>query len=255
MTAILARNAGENATRIDRTDRAARRTVERNFHILRPEVAKLLMCLAFTITALGVAQSIVTRTLGTDTVLRDLRHFNLDAERNVGAWFSSLLLAMCGACGLLVARVFGRSGNAAVRQWYAVGIVFFILSLDETAGFHEVVDAPLREHFDLTGLFYNPWVFIALVITAGFAVFMLPLLVSVPARTAALFVLSGAIFVGGAAGMEPLDAWAEYARGAGSVQQIVFTTIEETLEMLGLCLFLYALLDFMKQQRVSVHVL
>lgn len=228
---------------------------EPRFQIIDPRLANYLFIATLVIVTLGICQSIFTNTVGTETILRDLRHFKLDAERNLGAWFESMLLAASGICGLLMGRVSKRRGSAAIAQWHVIGIVFLGLSLDETAGFHEVVDVPIREYFGLTGLAYNPWVFLAGLFVAGFALFMLPLLDALPRRTAFLFVVAGAVFVGGAAGMEPLDAWAEYAHGEDSVQQIFFTTIEEALEMTGICLFLYALLDHMKRQRISVHFL
>jgi hypothetical protein len=120
------------------------------------------------------------------------------------------------------------------------------MSLDETAGFHEVVDAPLRDHFALTGFLYNPWVFAGALFVAAFALAMIPFLISLPRSIALIFVAAGAIYVGGALGLEPVDAWAESTYGAGSSSQFITTTIEESMEMLGLCVFLHGLLLYMQ---------
>jgi hypothetical protein len=207
-------------------------------------IARWFYLATFAVTALALLRAFVLNEVGPDTVLQDLRHFDLDAERNLGAWFSSGLMLLIGLAAVILAR---HSGCGQRISWRIIAVIFVLMSLDETAGFHEVMDAPLREHFALNGFLYNPWVFAGALFVAAFALYMIPFLLSLPRSIARIFVAAGAIYVGGALGLEPVDAWAESTYGAGSSSQFLTTTIEETMEMLGLSVFLHGLLLAMQK--------
>lgn len=204
------------------------------------------------VVIMGIGREIFMAFGSADTVLRDLRHFQLDAERNIGAWYSSALMVLISACAFFNWQTVKHRTEFSSYSWLLISVVFFLMSIDETAGFHETVDVPLRDHFELTGLFYNPWVFFGAFFVALFATALIPFLLTLPRHIAILFVISGAIYVGGALGLEPLDAFFENTQGAGSLLQIISTTVEETLEMLGLTLFLHANMLFMADSRTNL---
>ena len=220
-----------------------------------PGIAAWFYGATAAVTILALLRAAIIGTVGTETVLQDLRHFDLDAERNLGAWYSSALMLLITLCAATLARLSPRREGLSRRlPWLVIAVVFTLMSLDETVGFHEVMDAPLRDRFGLTGLFYNPWVFAGALFVAGFALYMLPFLASLPRGIAAIFVGAGAIYVAGALGLEPVDAWAESTYGAGSMAQFLSTAIEETLEMLGLTVFLHGLVIHMQRLRVSLGI-
>ena len=207
------------------------------------------------VVILALLRTMVIGAVGTETVLQDLRHFDLDAERNLGAWYSSALMLLITLCAAALARLTPRRAGLGHRlPWLVIAVVFMLMSLDEVVGFHEVMDAPLRDRFGLTGLFYNPWVFAGALFVAGFALYMIPFLACLPRGVAAIFIGAGAIYVAGALGLEPVDAWAESTYGAGSTAQFLSTAVEETLEMLGLTVFLHGLLIHMQRLRVSLAI-
>lgn len=59
---------------------------------------------------------------------------------------------------------------------------------------------------------------------------------------------SGAIFVTGALGLESVGGFYWEAQGNQALQYIAATTTEELLEMLGIVLFMYALVDHIRRQ-------
>ncbi len=71
-----------------------------------------------------------------------------------------------------------------------------------------------------------------------------PFLRSLPRRTFRLMLLSGAIYVGGAIGMEMVGGYAWDRHPVRGVPIIAIMALEETLEMVGLAIFAYALLDY-----------
>jgi surface polysaccharide O-acyltransferase-like enzyme len=205
-----------------------------------------------TVIIMGIGREVFLELVGPDTVLRDLRHFALDAERNLGAWYSSALMVLISICAFLNWQTVKHRTELTSYSWLLISVVFFMMSIDETAGFHETVDVPLREKFELTGLFYNPWVFFGAFFVTAFAAALVPFLLSLPRYIAVLFVISGAIYVGGALGLEPFDAFFEDNYGEGSFLQLVSTTVEEALEMIGLTLFLHSNFLFMADVRTNV---
>jgi len=76
----------------------------------------------------------------------------------------------------------------------------------------------------------------------GIGVGFIPFLRRLPRPTAGLFILAGAIYVGGAVGMEiigePLDS--------DTLTYNLLTAVEEGMEMCGVIVFMHALLRYMK---------
>jgi hypothetical protein len=72
--------------------------------------------------------------------------------------------------------------------------------------------------------------------------FFLPFLLRLPRRTAIAFALSGAIYLGGALGVELFEgAWRE-GHGHRNVVYHALVTLEEAMEMVGLIFFINALM-------------
>src|SRR5690606_35164649 len=93
------------------------------------------------------------------------------------------------------------------------------------------------------GVFYYGWVIPAGVLTALIGLAFLPFLRALPQRTRRRFVLAGLVYVGGALVMEaPLGLWAE-RHGADNLGYGLIDLVEESLELVGLNLFVLALLD------------
>jgi hypothetical protein len=222
--------------------------------VIPSDIVRYVYMATATVVILGLLREVFVFQVGTETVLQDLRHFALDAERNLGAWYSSALMVLIAACAFVNWHKDRVRDGLVSYSWVFIAVVFFLLSIDETVGFHETVDVPLRDHFELTGIFYNPWIFFGAAFVAGFVALLIPFLFDLPRHIAILFVVSGAIYVGGALGLEPLDALFESTYGEGSLLQVISTSIEEAMEMLGLTLFLHANLLFMAEARTTMLV-
>ena len=211
--------------------------------------------------ALGVAVLIAASTGASllslvdvrDPFLREVRESVVrlawvDGEGNIPTWYSAALLLI--SCLLLsaIARVHRRKGLGFVGHWLILSLVFLYLSLDETAQLHELSIPPIRSAFGTTGLLYYGWI-----VPAGICVALLVLsyqrfLRNLPPRTRHLFLLAGAVFVSGAIGVEAVSGLQASVHGEESLAYHVIITLEELLEMSGVVLFIYALLDYMGHQ-------
>ncbi len=156
--------------------------------------------------------------------------FDLDEEESFGTWFSSLLLLAASLISFVAAN-----SDAHRRRWWAfLGCGFIVLSIDEIAGFHEFVNTMVEAtHWTTFG--------IGLVLLVGLA--YLPFLLGLPARTRNLLLVAGALYVGGAVGVERATIWHETNDMLDTLEYNLTTALEEFLEMGGIVLYVYTLLD------------
>ena len=73
---------------------------------------------------------------------------------------------------------------------------------------------------------------------------LLKFIKQLPLQIAILFVVSGLIYVGGAIGFEMMEANIHDTIGKKNLGYSILITIEEVLEMIGITLFIFALLKF-----------
>lgn len=170
--------------------------------------------------------------------------FDLDGESTVVAWFSSLGLAAASLLLLCVARVQRQKGDGDVWPWMLLGFLFALLSLDESIYLHELSIIPLRRYLGASGIFYFTWVVPGFIAVLCLGLTYLRFLLRLPRRTARLFIASAAVYVGGALGLELVGGALAQQEGLWGPRYSVAMTLEEILEMIGIGLFLYSLLDY-----------
>lgn len=174
--------------------------------------------------------------------------FDLDLERNPATWFSSVLLLvsalLLGYVGLATRAVRDAYG----RHWLILAGIFLYLSLDEATAIHERANA-LKDVLDLGGVLRFAWVIPGAAFVGGVALAYIRFLRSLPGRTRRLFILAGALYVGGALGLELFQAYyADTMLQAywTSLRRVLLSHAEELMEMGGIVLFIYALLDYIR---------
>jgi hypothetical protein len=171
--------------------------------------------------------------------------FDLDEEESFGTWFSALILLAAGQLLLLQARLARQRAQGWSSWWLLLGIGFHILSVDEVVGIHEYVNTVFED---------TPWTTYAagLVLVVGLA--FLPFLKALPPRTRYLFIIAGAIYVGGAVGVERATDWYLVHDLLDTLEYNLWTAVEEFMEMAGVILFIYALLDYLGSHQRPVTV-
>lgn len=175
--------------------------------------------------------------------------FNVDFERNIPAFYSWTALLICSILVGIIAYSKKVSCERYVNYWGALSAIFFYLSLDESIGIHEKFIEPLQDKFHTTGFLYFAWVIPGAIFVFICLLAFMRFLTALPAKTRRLFLIAGTMYVGGALGMEIVGGYYAYFHLADfplykDMTYAVITTIEETLEMLGIIIFIYALLDY-----------
>lgn len=86
----------------------------------------------------------------------------------------------------------------------------------------------------------NSWGIFVLVCLLSFVRF----LAALPARIRRLILIAGTVYVGSALGVEMLDGYYAQMYSNDNMMYSILTTIEESMEMLGIIIFIYALLSY-----------
>lgn len=167
---------------------------------------------------------------------------NFDSETSIATFYSSLILLFSSFLLFIIYVQKRRLGNKAI-SWLLLSLIFLFLSVDESVSIHERFISFYRNKFNLSGFLYFSWVIPYGILAILLFFYFIPFLINLEKRTTMLFVLSGFVFVSGAIGMELLGG--KYFETNGKVwQYTIFYTIEESLEILGISIFIYSLLRY-----------
>ena len=222
------------------------------FRIDPTRASRLLLGVALALLAAHLAGLISRFYFGHDYVRGLVPLFDFVVEANLPTWFSSIILAIASMLLALITGTERAVGGRFVRHWAVLSVVFAVLSLDEIAQLHEKMMAPSREFFGASGLLYFAWV-----IPAGFFVLILGAvyfrwLIALPRHTRRLFVVAALVFIGGALGLELFEGQLSESGRYFDATYMVLVTIEESAEMLGVIVFVYALAQYLASKQVCV---
>ncbi len=161
-------------------------------------------------------------------LLREI--FDPDEEPSFATWFSTINLFIASALLFLIASK--KEGDKYKKHWYGLGAGFAFMSLDEIAGMHETFNT-------ITGF---AWTIPAAIGVVILIIVYWKFLVDLPQPMKTQFIISGLIFLSGALVVEH---FADYYIDAYTMENFgynMLTALEETLEMVGVVLFICALL-------------
>ncbi|MFQ5509062.1 MAG: hypothetical protein ACE5FN_06975 [Leptospirillia bacterium] len=183
---------------------------------------------------------------GHDFLLGLVPLFDFDREFNAPSIFSVGLLLLATGLLAVIAAERRRVAGGGSLYWLGLSGVFLFVSMDELLSFHEMMIEPIRQMLGVGGVLYFAWV-----IPYGIGVLFLGVLYGVflfrlPRSVRNLMLLSAVVFLGGALGVEMAGAWYmdQYLVRQDQHRDLIYaliTTCEESLEMIGVILFIRAL--------------
>ena len=221
------------------------------------KVARGLTIIVSILATVGTVANYVIYHVATDPdakLARLMQRFDLGHEPSVPALYSSL--ALMGSAALLAIIGFGKRRQQAryAKHWLALSLIFVGLSIDECVMIHEMIDNYTANFIERSGALHFVWVIPGglFVLFTGLA--YLGFLRHLEARTRWLFIQAGALFVFGAIGMEMVAGVIAESSGLESLHHTFSQAVEETCEMLGVVLFIYALLDYLDRNVAGIHL-
>jgi hypothetical protein len=173
--------------------------------------------------------------------------FYMDNEQNVPTLLSTLLLLASATLCAMIAHANHRGRGSYVAHWVGLAVILSALGLDEFASIHERATLRVRDLLGIEegGLLRWAWVVPAGLAVVIFVIVYLRFLGHLPRSTRRGLWAAGILLVGGAIGFEMLSA-PSYVPGAAeqSMTYVLLTTVEETLELLGVTVLVYTLLAY-----------
>jgi hypothetical protein len=101
----------------------------------------------------------------------------------------------------------------------------------------------------------TPWLLAGIPFAVVIFLWFWRFLLHLPFATRALFLLAGALYIAGAIGLEALGGrYLLQHEGNHTLTYEMMVGVEEGLEMLGVIVFLYALMMYMAKHRISLEV-
>ncbi|WP_264775175.1 hypothetical protein [Deinococcus aetherius] len=185
--------------------------------------------------------------------------FDLDAEANIPTFFSTGLLLLGGCLSLLIARVGARAGSTAssAGSWRLLGFILILMGGDELLMFHETLGSFLDSPFHVAGVY--AWVIPGTLAVLWFVWSFFRFFKSLPSAVRRYLALSFLLFVGGAVGLEYVEAVNRKVMGELGLSGLLLTNSQETLEMLGEIVLVKGLLiyirDFLEYPRTQLALL
>jgi len=181
------------------------------------------------------------------------QYFNLNNEDNFPSFFSALILFLSSALLFFIHKLTKNAYER--RRWLLLALVFLFMSIDEAIEIHERLEPLIRRIItnDADGYLTWTWVVPYVLLALALAVYCFRFVMQLPKPTRNNFILSGCIYVLGAAGIESLEGHL-VKHFPGTMVVIFTTTVQELMEMTGIILFIYGLLSYlaMKHQHVTL---
>ena len=179
--------------------------------------------------------------------------FNLNYEHNIPSFFSGCLFLISAVFLIQIWKV-KKHYNKPQKIWILLAFLFVFLAYDELFKVHELLIDPIRNTWHTTGLLYYAWFIVYGVGVLLLAVLFYPEWKRLNKKFQLLFSAAATTFMTGAIGFEMIGGAyyesinRETAINRGDVISGVLYTIEESLEMAGLLIFIYSLMLLLEKE-------
>ena len=160
---------------------------------------------------------------------------DLRQKLTIPNWYSSFALLVAAVLLLAVAGERRRARDRDAGCWYGLSAGFAAMSLDRIACIHQLLNASSSIAWEIPGA----------VIVAVIGIFYLGFLKRLPARTRRWFLASGAVYVFGVIVLEALENPYLLNIPVGTPADGFMALPDEGTQMVGVVMFIYALLAYM----------
>ena len=175
-----------------------------------------------------------------------VQYFYFGSEANFPTYFSALLLLVSSILSFYIYKIDSlRNDIKNLKYWRSISLILLFLSMDEAVQIHEQMMSVMHYLIpNLPDILASAWVIPYALIFLFIAFFFSKFILSLPYKTRNLIILAGLTFVTGAIALEVFESYLYNEYGAKHFTFLIAVTLEELLEMAGIVLFIYALLDY-----------
>jgi hypothetical protein len=199
----------------------------------------------------GLTLSCLTQS---NAIIAAAKMVNLDRERNLPTLFN-VCLFLLNAGLLLITYDNRRAVREPDRVWALLSGIFAFLALDEFGSIHEQLNQPMRNAFNLPGIFHFAWVIPYGILASIVGSIVFPTLLKLRPSVRKWFFIAPVVYISGAIGGQLLAAMTHVPVSETNFLYGCFVAFEELCEMSGLALFGYGLLRLIEQQYGSIAMM
>jgi hypothetical protein len=179
--------------------------------------------------------------------------FDLGQEANVPTMFSTTLLLISALASWVIAKT--RRSQKFFYHWAGLASVFIILAVDETSVLHEKLIKPLREGLGTSGFFHYAWIIVAIPVVIIFFVTYTRFFLSLPPNIKRGFAIGFGLYLVGTIGFEGIGGILDEGIYHDSVLSNMATTLEETIEIIGVLALIKVLLNYLAEPIGQVKII
>jgi len=218
------------------------------------QVRRAFLVCILLIVAAHISMLFMRYGLGYGQLMGLSAFVDLWRENNLPTFYASMSLLFCGMLLYLISLSEKKLGGKFALYWLVMSALFIFLSADEMLQIHDSISEKLQA-LSASGIFFHAWVIPYGIALVGLGIIYLRFLLSLTPETRNLFMMSALCYIGGALGFELLESVEfEKARGRSLLMEI-YVFIEETLEMVGVLIFIQALIIELARRKVQVQFL
>lgn len=235
------------------------------FQISPVSVTKFLLAVVFFLLVANLAIIYLNIVLGFEHLRGFIHGFYFDAEANFPSLYSAMAIWFAA---FLLWRIGITSTEKEARRssyWKVLSMLFLFLGLDEFASIHEGLIEPVQQILSAFNLMsdylFFAWLVPYMILTVVVGLVFYKFVFKIPAATRMLFAIAGIIFVSGAAGMEMVgghywatQGWSVQGTDKVDIVYAMIITVEELLEMVGIVVFIHALMGYYLKSAGSVDI-
>ena len=193
--------------------------------------------------------AITLKELGHGYALGFVPTFNFDGEENVPTLFSVFLILQAA----VVCLVISKQNAPGQNYWLALSIIFTLLAVDEYFSFHEKLMSQVRSSISVSGFFYYVWIVPYGILVLILGIVLLRWLWQLPDQTKRGFIVSALLYLTGALLFEGFAGLYLNFGDKGDFALSLLSTIEESLEMLGLMVFTYYAVKYLLAESGAIR--
>lgn len=178
--------------------------------------------------------------------------FDFNQEANIPSFFSTLQF-LTASLLLFIIAIFKKSNGKKHLGWLGISLLFFLLMLDEAVSIHEFLFTYLQEKYNNSLFFYYASLLVFGFVLVGIALIYIPFFNHLNKKLLIGMLSSMGIFLLGAIVFESIGNNVFETYGLSFGYRLIYT-VEETLEMLGLAIFINILNWYIgiKMQKISI---
>jgi len=181
------------------------------------------------------------------------RTFSVDQEANIPTWFTAGVALYLAMMASMIASAIKSQGKSA-WAWRGIALMGIYIAMDEVAGFHELAIDPIRDNWEISPWLYQAWVIPAMALVILISIIYSRFIWRIPIYTKVYLILGALTYVTGAIGVEAIGGFVLSTQGL-SDWYVELSHIEEFMEMMGLIIILYAVVEYARRELKSMTVI